>query len=121
MARPTKAFNERRDDQLTIRVTAAERARIEQAADMAGLTSTEYLRRRALGVRMTVARRRSEPERLAAVALIGIGNNLNQMTKHANAGYGLPVRGALEELLIRVHATLDGLYDPSDQHRRPDL
>lgn len=117
MARPTKAFNDRRDDQLTIRVTADERAQIEQAADIAGITPTEFLRRRALSQKVTPARRRSEPERLAAVALIGIGNNLNQLARHANAGWGLPVRGQLEELLTRVHTTLDRLYDPGDQQR----
>lgn len=120
MARPTKAFNDRRDDQLTTRVTADERARIERAADLAGLTPSEFMRRRALSMKVSPARQRSEPERLAAVALIGIGNNLNQLTHHANAGQGVLVSEILTTL-ARINGELDRLYDPVYQQRRPDL
>lgn len=121
MARPTKAFNERREDQLHIRVTADERARLEQTADALGLTVAEFMRRRGLDYRLPPTVQRERPSTIAAMALIGLGNNLNQMTRHAHAGRGLPVRGMLEDTLIRINSALDALHGPRDQPPRPVL
>jgi hypothetical protein len=119
MARPTKAFDARRDDQLHVRLTADERARLEQTADALGLTVAEFVRRRGLDYRLPPTVHRERPNTVAAMALIGLGNNLNQLTRHAHAGRGLPVRGMLEDTLIRINATLDALNGSRDQPPRP--
>lgn len=119
MGRPTKALNERRDIQLKVRVNVGESVRLDYNASAAGVTVAELLRRRGLDELRMPSRR--ETDRLAATALIGLGNNLNQMTRHANAGRGLPERGSLEYLLTRINSELDRLYGPGDQHRGPHL
>lgn len=121
MARPTKAFNERRCDRMNVRLTADERARLEQTADALGVTVSEFMRRRSLDYRLPPIVKTERPNTIAAMALIGLGNNLNQMTRHANAGFSLPVRGMLEDTLIRINTALDALHGPRDQPPRPIL
>lgn len=121
MARPTKAFHERRDDRLHVRLTADERARLEQSADALGLTVAEFLRRRGLDYRLPPAVPREKANTIATLTLMGLGNNINQMTRHAHAGHGLPVRGMLEDTLIRINSALDALNGSRDQPPGPIL
>lgn len=83
MARPTKAPEERRAERLPgLRVTAAERAHIEEQAAAAGIEPTEFIRRRALGYQVP-ARRAASDDR-ALVELNRVGVNLNQIAARLN-------------------------------------
>lgn len=89
IGRPRKAPGERRDDRLpNVRVTAAERAFVEQQAAAAGLPLVEYCRRRILGV--IVRPRVAAADELALVELNRAGVNLNQIAKALNSGRDLP-------------------------------
>lgn len=121
MARPTKSFDARRDDQLHVRLTADERAQLEQTADALGLTVAEFIRRRGLDYRLPPVVHRERANAVAAMALIGLGNNLNQLARHANAGRGLPVRGMLEDTLSRINTAIETLHGPRDQQSGPVL
>lgn len=119
MARPKKAPAELRDDQLKLRLTAAEHAQIETTARALGLTAAEFTRRRALGYRLPPTQPEQQAIASLAAALIPIGNNLNQLTRAANAGRLLP--HSVQELADRITSMLDGLYDPGADDRRPKL
>lgn len=112
MARPKKAEQERRDDRVEIRLTTAERVHLEQVADHYGLTSSEFMRRRALGYRLPAYRTAEKSEHAAiATALIRIGVNLNQIAKRLNAGWHSAPE--LPALIVRVNGALDRLYGPT--------
>ena len=109
MARPRIPKQERRTAALNPRLTDAEKAEIERHATLLGITPGEFMRRRALGYRLpkTLALQREEAVR--NTALIRLGVNLNQITRHANAGRELPEH--LPALLAQIAALLDGFYD----------
>lgn len=117
MARPRKAAVNRRDDQLKLRLTTAERAQIEHAARALGLDASDFTRRRALGYRLPQPRPETQAMQSLAAALIPLGNNLNQLARAANAGRLLP--HSVEELAIRITALLDGFYGSGADSRRP--
>lgn len=119
MARPRKAALERRDEQLKLRLTAAEQATIERSAAALGLTVAEFTRRRALGYRLPPPRADFQAMASLAAALIPIGNNLNQLTRAANAGRDLP--HSVEELTTRITAMLDEFYGSGSDDGRPQL
>jgi hypothetical protein len=120
MARPKKAPEERRDDQLGLRLTTAERVEIEQHAAALGISPAEFARRRSLGYRLpaaSVAEQRHTAR--LAVALLRIGVNLNQIAHHMNAGRGAPPD--LSALIARIEAILDDIYGPGDNGGRAQL
>lgn len=117
MARPKKAPAELRDDQLKLRLTAAEHAAISRTAGAMGLTAAEFVRRRALGYRLPPISAEQQAMASLAAALIPIGNNLNQLTRAANAGRLLP--HSVQELTDRITAMLDGFYGPGADEERP--
>lgn len=107
MARPPKSPAEKRSERLGFRLTAAERAELEQHAAAFGITMPDYVRRRVLGHRMP-------PFRAVALAWVGIadalnriGVNLNQIAHHMNAGRGAPPD--LAALIARIEAELNRL------------
>jgi hypothetical protein len=121
MARPRKAPEEKRDDQLGVRLTTAERAEIEQHAAALGITPAEFARRRSLGYRLpaaSVAEQRHTAR--LAVALLRIGVNLNQLTHRAHAGRE-PPPDYLHALIDRINALLDAIYGPGDNGGRAVL
>jgi hypothetical protein len=79
-----------RGKHLTIRLTAEERAAIDDAADRAGLTSGSYARQAVMGAPVPRQVRRPPVERRELARLLGelgkIGGNLNQLARAANAG-----------------------------------
>ena len=117
MARPKKAPEERRDDTLGVQLTAAERAELESTAATMGLTTAEFLRRRALGYRMPATLAAQTQTAALATALLRIGVNLNQLTHQANAGRE-PAEDRLRDLADRITALLDGFYGPGDNRGR---
>ncbi|WP_267426729.1 hypothetical protein [Methylobacterium sp. GC_Met_2] len=111
MARPRKATEERRDQLLHVRLTTAERAELDRTAHALGLTTAEFLRRRSLGYRLPPAHGEQQATAALATALLRIGVNLNQHTHHVNAGRA-PHAAKLADLINRINAMLDGIYDP---------
>ena len=70
--------------------TIQERAELERRAHALGLTLSEYIRRRTLGVPLPPQSADRETRDKLATALLRIGVNLNQITKHMNAGRHAP-------------------------------
>lgn len=79
-----------RDRILTVRLSADERAAIDDAADKAGLALGSYARQALLGAPAPRQVRRPVVERRELARLLGelgkIGGNLNQLAKAANSG-----------------------------------
>ncbi|HEY2068133.1 MAG TPA: plasmid mobilization relaxosome protein MobC [Rhizomicrobium sp.] len=79
-----------RDHILTVRLSAEERAVIEDAAEKAGLAVGSYARQAMLGAPAPRQVRRLPVERKELARLLGelghIGANLNQLAKAANTG-----------------------------------
>lgn len=89
MARPPLRPEERRDDRLpNLRVTASERALIEERAAAAGLTLVEYCRRAIFKSR--IAPKRGTVDQALLIALNRVGVNLNQIALKVNTGRSLP-------------------------------
>ena len=89
MARPPLRPEERKDELLpNLRVTAAERALIEERAAAAGLTLAGYCRRAIFKSR--IAPIRSSTDQALLVELNRVGVNLNQIARRVNAGRDLP-------------------------------
>ena len=111
MARPKKPDHERRDSSALVRMNSLERAQIEHSASMAGMTLAEFFRSRALGHRIKSGAQidRDQMDK-ASVALLRLGVNLNQITKHVNAGRPAPVV-ELADLITRINETMDSLDD----------
>lgn len=109
--RPKKPTADLRTNQVRIRLTASEKSRIGRAAGAAGLSASEYLRRRALG-QAVVARADVEAVR----QLRRVGANLNQLARRANAsgtaGLEADVEAALDELRAAVAALLPAADAP---------
>ena len=103
MGRPKLSPEQRRDVQTTVLFTIEERAELEARARAVGLSLSEYIRRRTLGVPLPPQSADREARDKLATSLLRIGVNLNQMTKHLNAGK--PVPHSLPSLLdhVRLH------------------
>jgi Bacterial mobilisation protein (MobC) len=108
--RPKKAAAEQRSESLpAVRVTAAERAFVEEMAADAGLPLTEFCRQAVLRRRITP--RPTDPAASALVELNRVGVNLNQIAHRLNASGKAP-RSLVDTLaeVRRVVALLaDGL------------
>ena len=109
MPRPRKPAHELRDLKAEIRLNSIEHAQIEHSANMAGMTITDFFRRRALGhrIKSTPQIDRDQMDK-ATVALLRLGVNLNQLTKHVNAGRPVP-SVELANLITRINDTMDRL------------
>ena len=89
MARPPLRPEERKDELLpNLRVTASQRAMIEEKAAKAGLTLADYCRRAIFKARF--APKRGTVDQALLVELNRVGVNLNQIAKRVNAGRNLP-------------------------------
>lgn len=90
MARPKKSPGELRDAFLQIRLTDEERAELEQRAQLLGVTLSEFVRRRVLGMPLPPGVAEQRTRALLATALLRLGVNLNQVARHMNAGRAAP-------------------------------
>ena len=90
--RPKKSGtgNRRKQDVMTFRVTAAERAEVQTAATAAGLKAGSYIRESLLKAPQTHKRRRPLADVAALARLIGelnrVGGNVNQIAHAINLG-----------------------------------
>ncbi len=105
MARPKKQAGEGRDKMIFSRVTRDEKSYVKQQAELADLSDSEYIRNRVLGYKIIPPK--SQMEMALVMELNRIGVNLNQLTKHANAGKTMPysiehTMNEIREVLARV-------------------
>ena len=116
MGRPRKAPEERRGNGHNPRFTTAEKMEIADHAATLGVSPSDFIRRRTLGYRLPVALALQRHVAAAAVALLRIGVNLNQIAYRMNKGGGAPPE--LLALIARIDAILDGIYGPGDNGMR---
>lgn len=85
--------NRQRGGIIGLRVSAAERAELEEAAERAGLTLGSYIRAKVLAAPKTRAVRRPPIEKKLLAQLLGqlgkAGGNIHQIVKHMNFGAGV--------------------------------
>ena len=94
----------RRGEKVEVRVSGAEKADLRTAAKEAGITVSEYVRRRSLGRPVT-----ARADRETRVLLRRIGVNLNQLARAANTS-GTPTPEApLTDALDQLRRVLAGL------------
>ena len=103
MPRPKKAV--KREKQFSVRMTLAESKRIEKSATQYGLSVSAYLRQKGLGDRMIPPLRAEEKE--AYRQLVGIANNLNQLTRYTHERKGLTLE--ILKSLERVNTAIQNL------------
>ena len=89
MARPKKAPGEKRSEQTNSRWTAAELEYLREQASRAGLSLSEYVRRRALSLPVAPSPSSSSDPALVS-ELNRIGVNVNQLARTAHRGRALP-------------------------------
>jgi len=94
----------RRGAKVEVRVSVAEKADLKGSAREAGLTVSEYVRRRSLG-QPVMAR----ADRETRVLLRRIGVNLNQLARVANTSGTPAASGPLDEVLTELRRVLTGL------------
>ena len=107
MGRPKKSPDDLRDDPLHVMLTAQERAELEQRASAYGLSVSGFVRRRSLGGRMPAGVAEQRTRATLATALLRLGVNLNQITRHMNAGRFAPPH--LPDLIEDIRAHVDRL------------
>jgi len=98
-----KPAHTRRDKQMTFWVTAAERDRIRENAERAGMSPSAFVRALALGKTVT-AKPQGEVRELIR-QLNRIGNNLNQLLRHAHT-MGEVAEDCISHVYKRVDAAL---------------
>jgi len=106
MARPKKNDQDKRSERSEQRYTVAERVFIRDQALRAGISETEFIRRRALSLPVKAAPTSSSDPALVS-ELNRIGVNLNQIAKAMNAGRGMPhslaaLQSEIEAALVKV-------------------
>jgi len=114
MARPRKVAAEQKSEQVSVRLTAAERALLEEQAHANGVTVGQLIRRRALKLPVVPATVRGSDKSRVDASLITelnrIGNNINQLAHDANRGLterpywqklGDELRKVLERLVVK--------------------
>lgn len=104
MGRPIKQEHEKRSEVMQTRVTLAELEYVRGVAEDAGLSVSDYVRRRACGyiVPTGAARRSVDPALVSELNRIGV--NLNQITRNLNSGR--PLRIHAKEVLRELEAVL---------------
>lgn len=110
--RPRKGERERRSDHLNVRLTIVERAQLDAEARRFGLPVSSYARR-LIGKRRSVEHHRAPTVSGAAItALNRVGNNLNQLARHANTKGDLkPIARRLDQALSRLETPIDTLLE----------
>lgn len=106
MPRPRKAATDNRTERLAgLRLTFAERAFVEQQADLAGLPVAEFTRRRLLGQRVNPAPSKADARLLMELNRVGV--NINQIARNLNADR--PERIDVDAAFDELRAVLDRL------------
>lgn len=104
MNRPDPTEHEYRTEVMQTRVTLAERAHVQEMAQRAGLTVSEYLRRRACSYQVPTGPRRRALSPELATALNRVGVNINQIALRLNCDR--PERISIEETMGELQRVL---------------
>lgn len=116
MGRPRKSPEHKRDLQTTFMLTMTERAELEARASAVGLSLSEFVRRRTLGVPLPPQSADRQTRDKLATSLLRIGVNLNQIAKHMNAGRHAPPE--LQSLIATINTHLKILtHEPGRDHQ----
>ncbi|MCA9303412.1 MAG: plasmid mobilization relaxosome protein MobC [Phycisphaerales bacterium] len=104
MNRPDPTEHENRTEVMQTRVTLAEQAYVQEVAREAGITVSEFLRRRACGYQVPAGpRRRSvNPELVTAINRVGV--NINQIALRLNCDR--PERVSIDETMEELQMVL---------------
>lgn len=95
--------------QVNFRVNDSEYERLEQMAKEVGMSVPTFCKKKAQGARMRQPKVNKDGAFEIARQLRGIGNNVNQLTKQANAGTAIPndelqgIKKELQELWQRLN------------------
>ncbi len=116
MGAPMNSPEQRRDVRTAIMLTAIERAELEDRARAHGLTLSEFVRRQALGIVTPAAAIKTQSRSVLATALLRLGVNLNQITKHMNAGRAESIQ--LPALIGDIRAHIDRLTQHESRRNR---
>lgn len=100
--------SERRTEQITMKVTPTERTMLDARAEAAGLRLSDYARAALFGYRVNVRDPLSEK---ALFELSAIGNNINQLAKHANTTGRIDADKALENTLLVLCEAVGRLHE----------
>ncbi len=95
-------------ENIHFRVTPVEKQMLQDKADRAGLSLSEYLLRQGLSRKVTVVPHDLFAEyKLMSAELGRLGNNMNQIAKHLNSGYsGYHVVQWFDQNRIEVEDTI---------------
>ena len=112
VGRPRKGERERRSDHLNVRLTIVERAALDAEARRLALPVSSYVRRLISKRRSVETRHIPAVSSAAVTALNRVGNNLNQLARHANAKGDLTaVAQHLDQALSRLETAIDALLE----------
>lgn len=111
MARHKEAYaGERFTEGLYLQLTPSQRAQLREAATAAGARQSDYAREQLFrrGGQPTIAAgvRRNPEAKMLADELRRIGNNLNQLSAHANARGELPEQREIQQTITLLKAAL---------------
>lgn len=130
MARPPKEPNDRKGSPTGIRFSFYEKEFLKDKARQAGLTLGEYVRRSALGHRISVAgSSKADPQLVRNLNTLGVqiramGNVVNQVALYCHTDRSIPdewdaLPAEVQELSQRISETLDQMViaDGSEDSR----
>jgi hypothetical protein len=111
MARYSKSNeSERRTAQVTVQLAPTERQKLQAEAEQAGAALSEHIRQlclgRAAGVTIVAGTRRNPEAKALMNELSAIGNNLNQLARHANTNGRMPEVHELRRTLDVVKSAM---------------
>jgi hypothetical protein len=106
MGRYGRQFDgELRTAHFSLQLTPFERAELDRKAEAAALSPADYVRLRCFSAHphaTTQPRLSREAGREIAAELARLGNNVNQLARHANATGDFPSRQALDAAIERI-------------------
>lgn len=107
--RPPKTATERRKYKITVRFATEEYFSLKEKARRAGVTLSEYLRRVSAS---SVVRERLRPQHLQHILkLTGMANNLNQISRKANATGYVGIRTEYRNLASEIDDLISRIKD----------
>ena len=107
--RPPKAATERRKYKITVRFATKEYFSLKEKARRAGVTLSDYLRRVSAS---SVVRERLRPQHLQHIfKLTGMANNLNQISRKANAAGYVGIRTEYRNLASEIDDLISRIKD----------
>lgn len=116
MARPDKIKNQPRPVRLYAYATEEEERQIREAADLAGMKVSVFMRQVALAQQIRPAKSRQAQELITTLSKLGadlnrVGNNLNQLAHQANAAGYETERIRYEHTLAEIETTTQQIVE----------